>query len=121
MLHIILIINIKHIFYVIFIGSLIYIAPESGTVLDTEHSVFRECGSLSENGPDRLEERCGLAGVHMALMEKVHHWVQALTFQMLNPGPVSLSFPPACQSKCRTLSSFSITMSDCMLPCFLPW
>jgi hypothetical protein len=26
----------------------------------------------------------------------------------------------ACKSRCRTLSSFSSTMSACMLPCFLP-
>ena len=40
----------------------------------------------------------------VALLEEVCHWRQALRFQKLKPGPVSLSLPAVCRSRCRTLS-----------------
>lgn len=48
------------------------------------------------------------------------HWEWALRFQMLKLILMSISFPAACHSGCRTLSFLSNTMSVCMLPWFLP-
>lgn len=47
-------------------------------------------------------------------------WRWALKLQMLKLGPVSHSLPVTRQSRCRTRSYFSTTMSACMAPCFLP-
>jgi hypothetical protein len=54
------------------------------------------------------------------LLEEVCHWV-GMGFEMLKPGPVSLSLPVACWSRCRAPRYLSNTMSAYMLPCFLPW
>lgn len=43
-------------------------------------------------------------------------WV--LVFQKLKPGSKALSLPAAYGSRCRTLSSFSNTISASMPPCY---
>lgn len=41
--------------------------------------------------------RCGFVGLGMSLLDEVCYWVSnALMFQMLKQGPVSLSLPAAC-------------------------
>ena len=84
-----------------------------------------QCGGLNKNVPHRLMEsgtikKSGFVGVGVALLEEVCHWEWALGFQMLKPGPVSLSLPAAFPSRCRTLTSFSSTMSAYVPPCFPP-
>lgn len=68
---------------------------------------------LNESSPHRTIGSgtivsCSLVGVGAALCA-TGGW--ALRFQMLKPGPVSLSLPTACQSRYRTLSYLSSIMS----------
>lgn len=51
------------------------------------------CGGLNKNGSHSsigsvTTRRCGFVGVGM---EEMSHWRWALKFQILNPGPASLS------------------------------
>jgi len=61
---------------------------------------------------------CGLVGIGVALLEEVCHWGWVFGFQMLKPGPVSLS--SCClHSRRRTLTTFSSTMSSLCYQDFL--
>jgi hypothetical protein len=80
-----------------------------------------ECLVIRERSYLRSIRRNDLDGIDMALLEEVCHWWQALRFQKLKPGPVSLSSSVVSRSGCRTLSSFNSTMTACLPPCSLPW
>ena len=79
------------------------------------------CGSLDKNGLHR-PLMGSLVGVGAALLEGVYHWKQIgfeVSGTQARPSG-SPTLPAACESTCRTLSSFSSPTSACMPPCSLP-
>jgi hypothetical protein len=87
-------------------------------VLQVKVSPIFECLITREWYYLRKIRRSGLDGVDVFLLEEVCHWGVGFGFQMLKPGPVSLS-SPAFRSRFRNLGSFCSIMSACVLPCFL--
>ena len=102
----------------------------SGHTIDKEGDTH--CGGLNRYGPHRLVcliawpigsgtiRRCGLIRVGVALFKEVYHcggglWGLRCTSYAQYDTQSSAAF----RSRFRTLN-FSSTMSDCMLPCFLP-
>ena len=88
------------------------------------------CGSLNvwPTGSGMVR-RCGLVRVGVALLEEVHHCEGGLEILCSNSTqcrrtsswlPTEERRLAAFISRCRTLSSFSRTMSACRLPCFPP-
>ena len=79
-----------------------------------------ECSGLNGNYPNRLMclsawtigsgtvRRCGLLRVDVALLEEACHW--GWDFIMFKAGPAFFSLLAACESGCRTFSSFSSTL-----------
>jgi hypothetical protein len=71
----------------------------------------------------------GLVGVGVALLEWVWpRWRKSVTvgasfevvYAQATVNETESPFSAAYRSRCRTLSSFSSTMSACILPCFPP-
>lgn len=82
------------------------------SVITVTRGNYNFCGSLNEKGPHRFigsgtSRRCGLVG-----RSRLQGW--ALRFQVLKPGPVSLTVPAACQSRHRIRSCLSIIRSACV-------